>query len=85
MVHGDYEATNEGEKSMRRIITITQLTVHGVMQAPGGPEEDPTNGFTHGGWAMPFGDETLQQGETPNLIGSEPGVLRCRRDLREHL
>src|SRR6185503_20424802 len=26
-----------------------------VMQAPGGPEEDPTNGFTFGGWAMPFG------------------------------
>jgi dihydrofolate reductase len=51
---------------MRKIIAITQVTVDGVMQAPGGPEEDPSNGFTHGGWAMPFGDDILRQviGET---------------------
>ena len=42
---------------MRKIITITQVTLDGVMQAPGGPEEDPSNGFTHGGWAMPFMDD----------------------------
>lgn len=41
---------------MRRIVAITQVTLDGVMQAPGGPEEDPSNGFTHGGWAMPFVD-----------------------------
>ena len=46
---------------MRRIIAITQLTLDGVMQAPGGPDEDPRSGFTHGGWAMPFGDERLKQ------------------------
>ena len=44
---------------MRQIIAITQVTVDGVMQAPGGPEEDPTGGFTHGGWAMRFGDDML--------------------------
>jgi dihydrofolate reductase len=43
----------------RKIIAITQLTLDGVMQGPGGPEEDQTNGFTHGGWAMPFVDDTL--------------------------
>jgi dihydrofolate reductase len=42
---------------MRKIIAITQVTLDGVMQAPGGPEEDPSNGFTHGGWAMPFASE----------------------------
>jgi hypothetical protein len=34
---------------MRKIIAITQVTVDGVMQAPGGAEEDPSNGFSHGG------------------------------------
>ena len=38
---------------MRKIIAITQVTLDGVMQSPGGPEEDPKNGFMHGGWAMP--------------------------------
>ena len=42
---------------MRKIIAITQLSLDGVMQAPGGPEEDPRGGFTHGGRAMPFGDD----------------------------
>lgn len=46
---------------MRKIIAITQLTVDGVMQGPGGPEEDPSGGFTKGGWAMPFGGEALQR------------------------
>jgi dihydrofolate reductase len=44
---------------MRQIIAITQITVDGVMQAPGGPEEDRTSGFIHGGWAMRFGDDIL--------------------------
>jgi hypothetical protein len=33
---------------MRNMIAITQVTLDGVMQSPGGPEEDPRNGFTHG-------------------------------------
>lgn len=51
---------------MRKIIAITQLTLDGVMQGPGGPEEDPRNGFTQGGWFMRFGDEGVRQalGET---------------------
>src|SRR5215471_16100587 len=48
-------------KTMRRIIAITQVTLDGVMQAPGGPEEDPRNGFTQGGWAMPFVDDAARQ------------------------
>jgi dihydrofolate reductase len=46
---------------VRRIISITQVTLDGVMQAPGGPEEDPSDGFTHGGWAMPFVDDAASQ------------------------
>jgi dihydrofolate reductase len=46
---------------MRKLIAITQITVDGIMQGPGGPEEDPSNGFTHGGWAMSHGDDILHQ------------------------
>ena len=63
---------------MRSIIAIIQVTVDGVMQAPGGPEEDPSNGFSYGGWAMPHGDEVLMKviGE---IMASEFGMLLGRR------
>jgi len=49
---------------MRKIIAITQVTVDGVMQAPGGSKEDERRGFSHGGWAMPFVDDALDIVET---------------------
>ncbi len=39
---------------MRKIIVGAQVSLDGVMQAPGGPTEDPTRGFRFGGWAMPY-------------------------------
>ena len=63
---------------MRKIIVITQVTVDGVMQAPGGPEEDPANGFTHGGWAMPFGDDGVKQA-LDEAIAGEFDLLLGRR------
>jgi dihydrofolate reductase len=39
---------------MRKIITSTFITLDGVMQAPGGPEEDKTDGFAYGGWQTSF-------------------------------
>jgi len=42
---------------MPKIIVNAFLTLDGVMQAPGGPEEDPEGGFPHGGWQAPYGDE----------------------------
>src|SRR5689334_19507440 len=42
---------------MRKIIVGAQVSLDGVMQSPGGPTEDPTQGFKFGGWAMPHFDE----------------------------
>jgi dihydrofolate reductase len=39
---------------MRKVIVGAQVSLDGVMQAPGGPTEDPTRGFKFGGWAMPY-------------------------------
>lgn len=41
---------------MRTIRIIEHISLDGVIQGPGGPEEDPTNGFAHGGWAFPHHD-----------------------------
>ena len=46
---------------MRTLAVNTFMTLDGVMQAPGGPEEDPTGGFTHGGWATTYFDDTMME------------------------
>lgn len=42
---------------MRRIIVLSFITLDGVMQAPGGPEEDASDGFKYGGWTAPYANE----------------------------
>ncbi len=42
---------------MRKIRIIEHISLDGVIQGPGGPEEDPANGFNHGGWAFPHRSE----------------------------
>jgi dihydrofolate reductase len=45
---------------MRELIVNTFVTVDGVIQAPGGPEEDRSGGFEHGGWSFGYWDELMQ-------------------------
>jgi len=44
---------------MRKVIVLEHISMDGVIQAPGGPEEDPSNGFAYGGWAGPYSDEIV--------------------------
>jgi dihydrofolate reductase len=54
---------------MRKIVVLTMVSLDGVMQAPGGPEEDTSGGFTYGGWTVPYGDESFG-----NILNQELSV-----------
>ena len=43
---------------MRKVLATASVSLDGVMQAPGGPEEDPTGGFKFGGWTVNYWDDT---------------------------
>ena len=57
---------------MRKVVVGAMVSMDGVMQAPGGPEEDPTGGFKFGGWVAPFV-------EVDPVFGQEVGKLFDQR------
>jgi dihydrofolate reductase len=63
---------------VRQIIAITHISLDGVMQAPGGPDEDPCNGFTHGGWTVAFRSDAGRQA-IGEIIAREFDLLLGRR------
>lgn len=54
---------------MRKIVANTFVSLDGVMQAPGGPEEDPTGGFKHGGWSVNYWDDMMTKTIMDGLLG----------------
>ena len=63
---------------MRKIIVGAQVSMDGVMQAPGGPTEDPTKGFNFGGWAMPYFDQAFGE-EIDRLFNEKFDLLLGRK------
>jgi dihydrofolate reductase len=66
-----------------KVVAINQITLDGVTQAPGRPDEDTRGGFQHGGWAVPYGDEVLGKfmGERMNPDGALLLGKRTYEDL----
>jgi dihydrofolate reductase len=62
---------------MRKIIVSAMVSMDGVMQAPGGPTEDPTKGFKFGGWQMPYFDQEF--GEELDWVFKEFDLLLGRK------
>jgi dihydrofolate reductase len=67
-----------------RIVVINGVTLDGVMQGPGRPDEDTRNGFTHGGWAEPYGDDIMMRAWGERLAASS-GFLLGRRTYQDVL
>jgi dihydrofolate reductase len=66
---------------MRKLIVLTFITLDGVMQSPGGAEEDMTDGFRYGGWTVPYFDDFL--GEIMTKQMSNPFDLLLGRKTFE--
>ena len=63
---------------MRKLIASTMVSLDGVLQAPGGPEEDPTAGFAFGGWSFPFWDDAPDR-DMRGLDGKDRELLLGRK------
>lgn len=66
---------------MRKVIVGAMVSLDGVMQGPGGPEEDPTGGFSYGGWVAPLADDVF--GEEIGRMFSQPFDLLLGRKTYE--
>jgi hypothetical protein len=78
---------------MRKVIVQAWMTLDGVVQAPGAPDEDTTGGFRHGGWSLHYFDlvDELRVMVDPLLVGggkrlfAEDGALRPLRLLESQV
>jgi len=62
---------------MRKLIVAAFVSLDGVMQAPGGPQEDTSDGFTYGGWIVPYAEEVF--GQAMQALFSQPFELLLGR------
>ncbi len=67
---------------MSKVIVNMSLTLDGVMQAPGRPDEDTREGFKHGGWALPYFDPVMGSGAAEGMA-KMPALLFGRRTYED--
>jgi dihydrofolate reductase len=63
---------------MSKVVVFASLTLDGVMQAPGRPDEDPRGGFEHGGWAQPYNDPVMGSVIAEGMANAGPLLLGRR-------
>ena len=63
---------------MSKVVVFTSVTLDGVMQAPGRPDEDRRGGFTHGGWALPYNDPVMGRVTAEGMADAGPLLLGRR-------
>jgi dihydrofolate reductase len=68
---------------MRQLVVIEHLTLDGVMQAPGRPDEDTRDGFAHGGWAIPDNDEVMGKVMAEGMARGGGSLLFGRRTYED--
>lgn len=69
---------------MSRVVVINHITLDGVMQAPGRADEDTRDGFEHGGWSPPYGDDVMSAAMGARMAESG-GLLLGRRTYEDLL
>jgi dihydrofolate reductase len=67
---------------VRKVVVFTSVTLDGVMQAPGRPDEDPRGGFTHGGWASAYNDPVMGAVAAEGMANTGP-ILLGRRTYQD--
>ena len=63
---------------MAKVVVFNSLTLDGVMQAPGRPDEDTRGGFAHGGWGLPYNDPVMGEVVAKGMADSGPLLLGRR-------
>jgi dihydrofolate reductase len=64
---------------MRKIVVLSFISLDGVMQAPGGPDEDTSDGFEFGGWTVPYSDDVSEELIVKQMNGIDYDLLLGRK------
>jgi dihydrofolate reductase len=70
--------------ALMKVVVLNHMSLDGVIQSPGRPDEDARDGFAHGGWAAAGGDEVMAKWVGPGGSGGAGAMLMGRRSYEGH-